>query len=60
VKDIDSQRVDGKFVTAGGEVPAGNEDIVGLLEKCLLWAEIVLSRSVLGRKCRSWNHTDSK
>ncbi|TVY45010.1 UPF0662 protein [Lachnellula occidentalis] len=44
VKEVDSLRVDGKFVAASGEVPAGNEDVVGLLEKCLHWSEIVLTR----------------
>ncbi|TVY15353.1 UPF0662 protein, partial [Lachnellula arida] len=43
-KDVDSLRVDGKFVAASGEAPAGNEDVVGLLEKCLDWSEIVLTR----------------
>lgn len=37
-------RVDGKFVTASGEVPAGNEETCELLNKCLLWSEIVLQR----------------
>ncbi|TVY26666.1 UPF0662 protein [Lachnellula hyalina] len=44
VKEIDSLRVDGKFVAASGEVPAGTEDVVNLLEKCLLWSDIVLTR----------------
>lgn len=37
-------RVDGKFVTAGGDVPVGNEETCELLNKCLHWSEIVLQR----------------
>lgn len=43
-KEIDAQRVDGKFVTANGEVPASNEEVGELLSKCLHWSEIVLER----------------
>ncbi|KUJ12137.1 uncharacterized protein LY89DRAFT_624592 [Mollisia scopiformis] len=43
-KEIDSHRVDGKFVTASGEVPASNEEVGELLFKCLRWSEIVLER----------------
>jgi len=44
LKEINAQRVDGNFVTASGEVPAGNEDACDLLARCLMWSEIVLSR----------------
>ncbi|CAL3967450.1 unnamed protein product [Diplocarpon coronariae] len=44
VKEIDELRVDGNFVTASGEIPAGNEETCELLNKCLLWSEIVLQR----------------
>jgi hypothetical protein len=44
LKEIDNQRVDGKFVTASGEVPVGNEEVSELLRRCLLWSEIVLER----------------
>ena len=47
LKEIDAQRVDGKFVTASGEVPAGNEEVCDLLRRCLIWSEMVLSRSVV-------------
>ncbi|KAH8685508.1 hypothetical protein BGZ60DRAFT_395341 [Tricladium varicosporioides] len=43
-KEIDTLRVDGKFVTASGEVPAGNDEVCELLKKCLLWSNIVLER----------------
>lgn len=44
LKEIDSQRVDGKFVTVSGETPAGNDEVCEHLERCLKWAEIVLER----------------
>ncbi|EDN94752.1 hypothetical protein SS1G_10626 [Sclerotinia sclerotiorum 1980 UF-70] len=44
IKEIDSQRVDGKFVTVSGETPSGNDDVCDHLERCLKWAEIVLER----------------
>jgi len=43
-KEIDTHRVDGKFVNASGEVPEGNDDVCALLDKCLMWSEIVLER----------------
>ncbi|KAH6674628.1 hypothetical protein B0J14DRAFT_511672 [Halenospora varia] len=43
-KEIDALRVDGKFVSASGEVPAGNDEVCELLDKCLLWSNIVLER----------------
>ncbi|CAG8983060.1 hypothetical protein HYALB_00006088 [Hymenoscyphus albidus] len=42
MKELDAQRVDGKFVTESGEVPEGNEGVCALLEKALKWSEIVL------------------
>ncbi|RAL65295.1 hypothetical protein DID88_000863 [Monilinia fructigena] len=44
LKEIDAQRVDGKFVTVSGETPAGNDEVCGHLERCLKWAESVLER----------------
>ncbi|KAI9642911.1 hypothetical protein NHQ30_008645 [Ciborinia camelliae] len=44
LKEIDSQRVDGKFVTVSGETPAGNDEVCEHLERCLKWAECVLER----------------
>jgi hypothetical protein len=44
LKEIDATRVDGKFVTASGEVPAGNQAVCDLLDRCLLWSNVVLSR----------------
>jgi len=43
-KEFDAQRVDGKFVSASGEVPAGNDEVCELLNKCLGWSGIVLER----------------
>ncbi|TVY65709.1 UPF0662 protein [Lachnellula suecica] len=44
IKELDAQRVNGKFVSASGDIPAGNEQVCELLEKCLLWSDIVLPR----------------
>ncbi|QSZ31709.1 hypothetical protein DSL72_001276 [Monilinia vaccinii-corymbosi] len=44
LKEIDAQRVDGKFVTASRETPAGNDEVCEQLEGCLKWAEVVLER----------------
>jgi hypothetical protein len=43
-KEIDAQRVDGKFVAVSGQVPAGNEEVGELVFKCVRWSEIVLER----------------
>lgn len=43
-KEIDAQRVDGKFVTASGEILASNDEVGELLSKCLRWSETVLER----------------
>jgi hypothetical protein len=47
LKEIDTKRVDGKFLTATGEVAAANDENVDLLNRCLMWSDIVLSRLVL-------------
>ncbi|KAA8571604.1 hypothetical protein MFRU_016g01060 [Monilinia fructicola] len=44
LKEIDAQRVNGKFVTVSGETPAGNDEVCEHLERCLKWAESVLER----------------
>lgn len=49
-KEVDALRVDGKFVTASGEVPASNDEVGELLSKCLRWSEIVLERYVCQSK----------
>ena len=38
--------VDGKFLGTDGTIPEGQDIVVGLLNRCLLWAEIVLERYV--------------
>jgi hypothetical protein len=43
--EIDDQRVDGNFVSSKGEILAGNEEVKDLLQRCLLWSNIVLERS---------------
>ena len=44
LKEIDAQRQDGKFVTAGGQVAKGSEEVSELLNRVLLWSDIVLER----------------
>ncbi|EKD13808.1 hypothetical protein MBM_08009 [Drepanopeziza brunnea f. sp. 'multigermtubi' MB_m1] len=44
LKEIDDLRVDGNFVSENGEIPVGNEEICDLLNKVLLWSEIVQQR----------------
>jgi hypothetical protein len=45
-KEVDAQRVVGKFVSASGEIPDGNEEMAEILEKCLRWSETVLERYI--------------
>lgn len=35
---------DGKFLGENGSVPAGQDIVTGLLERCLKWSYIVLER----------------
>lgn len=44
MQEIDAKRVDGRFTTEHGEVVKGNEEISELLERALLWSDIVLER----------------
>lgn len=44
LKEIDSTRTDGKFLTTSGEVAQGNDEVSELLTRCLHWSEIVLTR----------------
>ncbi|OIW23466.1 hypothetical protein CONLIGDRAFT_128597 [Coniochaeta ligniaria NRRL 30616] len=44
LKEIDEQRKDGKFVSEDGSVLAGSDEVADLLQRCLLWSEIVLDR----------------
>lgn len=44
IQEIDSQRVDGKFLTESGEIAKGSDEVSSILEKCLRWAELVLER----------------
>lgn len=47
LKEIDSQRVDGKFVDSDGNVLAGSEHVSSLWDRCQKYTEIVLERSVI-------------
>ena len=38
--------VDGKFLAEDSTAPAGQDIVVGLLERCFLWSEIVLKRYI--------------
>jgi hypothetical protein len=51
VKQIEATLKDGKFVAEDGAFPEGQEIMVPLLERCLLWSEIVLERSVHSYSC---------
>ena len=42
--EIKGTMIEGKFIGADGTAPAGQEIVASLLEKCLLWSEIVLDR----------------
>jgi len=44
IQEIDSQRVDGKFLTESGDIAKGSDEVSSILEKCLRWAELVLER----------------
>lgn len=46
LKEIEAQKVNGKFVNQDGEVPAGNQEVCDLLNRCLMWSNLVLARSV--------------
>jgi len=38
--------VDGHFVNASGQTPAGDDEVSELLRRILMWAEIILERCV--------------
>jgi len=44
LKEIQATMVDGKFIATDSTAPAGQDIVIGLLERCFLWSEIVLSR----------------
>ncbi|EFX01002.1 hypothetical protein CMQ_5944 [Grosmannia clavigera kw1407] len=44
LKEIGDKRVDEKFQNEKGEVPAGNDEVVELLDKCRAWSELLLQR----------------
>ncbi|KIM95159.1 hypothetical protein OIDMADRAFT_148832 [Oidiodendron maius Zn] len=44
LKEVDAQKVNGNFVTESGEVPVGNQEVCDLLNRCLMWSNLVLSR----------------
>ncbi len=44
LKEIDEQRVDGKFVDEAGVVLSGSDEVSELLRRCLLWSGVVLER----------------
>ena len=45
---------DGKFVDMDGSVPANSEQevVVGLLQRCLKWADLVLEKYISGTPCQ--------
>ena len=42
--EIKATMVDGKFISTDGSPSAGQDIVVGLLNRCILWSEIVLAR----------------
>lgn len=44
LKEVEAQKVNGNFVTESGEVPVGNQEVCDLLNRCLMWSNLVLSR----------------
>lgn len=44
LEEIKGTMIEGKFIGADGTAPAGQDIVAGLLDKCLLWSEIVLDR----------------
>ncbi|KAI9879531.1 MAG: hypothetical protein M1830_006120 [Pleopsidium flavum] len=44
LKEIEHTMVDGKFLMEDKLAPAGQDIVVGLLNRCLMWADLVLSR----------------
>ncbi|KAL2134097.1 hypothetical protein VTI74DRAFT_984 [Chaetomium olivicolor] len=44
LKDIEDSRVDGKFVDSEGRELRGSDVVSNLLERCLVWSDIVLER----------------
>ena len=42
--EIKATMVDGKFLAEDSTAPAGQDIVIGLLERCFLWSEIVLKR----------------
>ncbi|KAI7786424.1 hypothetical protein LA080_003666 [Diaporthe eres] len=44
LKEIDTQRQDGKFLTADGQVAKGSNVVSELLNRVLMWSDIVLER----------------
>lgn len=46
IREIDESRVDGNFVNSEGKVLNGNAKVSELLQRCLLWSDVVLDRYV--------------
>lgn len=44
LREIQATMVDGKFVAEDKSVPSGQDVVVELLERCLLWSDLVLTR----------------
>lgn len=44
LKEIKATMVDGKFLAEDSTAPAGQDIVIGLLDRCFLWSDIVLTR----------------
>ena len=57
LKEIQGTMVNGQFLGSDGTAPSGQEIVVELLNRCLKWAEVVLSRYV--HALHRWNNAGS-
>ena len=44
LKEMKATMVDGKFLAEDSTAPAGQDIVIGLLDRCFLWSDIVLTR----------------
>ena len=44
LKETKATMVDGQFLAEDSTAPAGQDIVIGLLDRCFLWSDIVLTR----------------
>ena len=52
-KEIEASMVDGKFVMSDGSVPEGQDVVIDLLNRCLVWSDLVIERYATRIYCGS-------